>query len=51
MITYVAGNGDWTTRVIEPHAISYSDAGHAGVRAYDRLRSAIRAFRVDRIDP
>lgn len=49
MITYVAGDGAWTTRVIEPHSITYSDAGHASVRAYDRLRSAIRAFRGDRI--
>ncbi|WP_214103214.1 helix-turn-helix transcriptional regulator [Acrocarpospora catenulata] len=49
MITYVAVDGEWTTRVIEPHAVTWTPRGRAVVRAYDRLRADLRTFRVDRI--
>ncbi|PZG47458.1 hypothetical protein C1I98_13385 [Spongiactinospora gelatinilytica] len=50
MITYVAADGEWTTRTIEPFELDTTARGHLIVRAMDRLRREARTFRLDRID-
>ncbi|MEU1736483.1 WYL domain-containing protein [Streptosporangium sp. NPDC020145] len=50
MLTYVAGDGTWTTRTIEPYELAWTHAGYLIVRAMDRLRREPRTFRVDRIE-
>ncbi|MBB2914878.1 hypothetical protein FHS43_006190 [Streptosporangium becharense] len=49
MITYVAADGDWTTRTIEPYELTRTRAGDLIVRAMDHHARAPRTFRVDRI--
>lgn len=49
MITYVAADGEWTTRTIEPFALVETNAGHQIIRAMDHRSGEVRSFRVDRI--
>lgn len=49
LITYVAANGEQTTRTIEPYEVAETDAGHLIVRAMDRRSGDVRCFRLDRI--
>lgn len=49
MITYVAADGEWTTRTIEPYELAATSAGHLIVRAMDHRSREPRTFRVDRI--
>lgn len=48
LITYVAADGEWTTRIIEPYELTETRTGHPIVRAMDRLRREPRTFRLDR---
>lgn len=50
MITYVAADGEWTTRTIEPYELTETPAGHLLVRAMDRRSGEPRSFRLDRIE-
>ncbi|MEV8636538.1 WYL domain-containing protein [Streptosporangium sp. NPDC051023] len=50
MITYVAADGTWTTRTVEPYELARTRAGRLIVRAMDRLRRESRTFRLDRIE-
>jgi predicted DNA-binding transcriptional regulator YafY len=49
MITYIAADGEWTTRTIEPYEVAETRAGRTIVRAMDRRSGDPRSFRVDRI--
>lgn len=48
-IAYIAADGEWTMRVIEPYEIADTRAGHEIVRAMDRRSGEPRSFRLDRI--
>lgn len=49
LITYVAEDGERTTRTIEPYEISATARGDLIVRAMDRRSGEPRSFRLDRI--
>ena len=49
MITYIAVDGEWTTRTVEPYALERTKAGHMIVRVLDRRSGKPRSFRLDRI--
>lgn len=49
LITYVAVDGEQTTRTIEPYEVAVTDAGNVIVRALDRRSGDFRSFRLDRI--
>ncbi|MGW5259663.1 WYL domain-containing protein [Microbispora sp. NPDC004025] len=49
MITYVAADGEWTTRTIEPYELTETRTGEQLVRAMDRRSGETRSFRLDRI--
>lgn len=49
LITYVAADGEQTTRTIEPYELTDTDAGNVIVRAMDRRSGDVRTFRLDRI--
>lgn len=49
LITYVAADGEQTTRTIEPYELTGTREGHVLVRAMDRRSADARSFRLDRI--
>jgi predicted DNA-binding transcriptional regulator YafY len=49
LIDYVAADGEYTRRVIEPYELDETAAGYALVRAMDRRSGQPRSFRLDRV--
>ncbi|TDB76795.1 WYL domain-containing protein [Actinomadura sp. KC216] len=49
-ITYVAADGERTTRTIEPYEMAVTRRGNAICRAMDRRSGEPRCFRLDRIE-
>jgi hypothetical protein len=49
LITYVAADGEWSTRIIEPLELEVTQQGRVIVRALDRRSREPRSFRLDRI--
>jgi hypothetical protein len=50
LITYVAADGERTTRTIEPYELAATRSGFFIVRSMDRRSGAPRSFRLDRIE-